>query len=229
MSTVLLYPLERIKVELQYTNVGLLNLLRHLLRNPAELYRGMLPLLAGNVVSYNIYFYFYELFQQYLPAKKALSTLLASTLAGIISTLCTNPLWYMQTRLSLNKEGPEGRKKIWAEVRADPSAMFKGLGSSLVLVSNPVIQFLVYEALKADQSRPLANFLNGFLSKLVASLLTYPLQVVRTFQHMEHGSTHLLGMLFWAVRVKGLLSLYNGFLVKMTQSTINSGIMLSLY
>lgn len=61
-------------------------------------------------------------------------------------------------------------------------AFFRGLNQSLILVLNPVIQFVIYEWLKNRLGgRSLIIFLIGVISKAIATILTYPYQVVRTY------------------------------------------------
>jgi len=76
--------------------------------------------------------------------------------------------------LKIAKE--EGIKKLWA-----------GTAPSLILVSNPAIQFMTYEAIKRQlpilfpgvSLGPLAFFFVGAMSKAVATLVTYPLQLLQ--------------------------------------------------
>ncbi len=70
--------------------------------------------------------------------------------------------------------------------------MWKGLSSSLILVSNPIIQFVIYEQLKKvitiDKDSKLYDlviFLMGALSKMISTIFTYPLTVIRTKQHVN--------------------------------------------
>ena len=49
------------------------------------------------------------------------------------------------------------------------------------------------------------------------------------FNKMDHGKDNIIGLLIWVVQNKGFFTLYNGFIVKITQSVLNSGIMLMLY
>lgn len=66
----------------------------------------------------------------------------------------------------------EGAKGLWA-----------GAAPSLLLVANPAMQFMVYEALKrrlapsGRQMSALVSLLVGASAKAVATVLTYPLQV----------------------------------------------------
>jgi adenine nucleotide transporter 17 len=70
--------------------------------------------------------------------------------------------------------------------------LWKGLSSSLILVSNPIIQFVIYEQLKKvipiDKDSKLYDlviFLMGALSKMISTIFTYPLTVIRTKQHVN--------------------------------------------
>ena len=71
----------------------------------------------------------------------------------------------------------EGLKKLWA-----------GTLPSLMLVMNPAIQFMTYEAIKRRVFASLNGlqppawtfFVIGAIAKAVATALTYPLQLVQT-------------------------------------------------
>lgn len=64
---------------------------------------------------------------------------------------------------------------------------------SLVLVSNPAIQFMIYELLKREAQRMLNTqqlsgtvvFILGAISKSVSTVATYPLQVVQSKQRVS--------------------------------------------
>jgi len=66
---------------------------------------------------------------------------------------------------------------------------------SLVLVSNPAIQFMVYELLKREAQRLLKTkslsgtvvFILGAISKSISTVVTYPLQVVQSKQRVSHS------------------------------------------
>lgn len=72
------------------------------------------------------------------------------------------------------------------------TSLWKGLSSSLILVLNPIIQFVIYEQLKkvipVDKESKLYDlviFLIGAISKMISTLCTYPLTVIRTKQHIS--------------------------------------------
>jgi hypothetical protein len=68
------------------------------------------------------------------------------------------------------------------------TSLWNGTIPSLILVSNPAIQFMTYEAIKrrlhamCDKQHlsGLAYFFVGAVAKAVATVLTYPLQLVQT-------------------------------------------------
>lgn len=67
----------------------------------------------------------------------------------------------------------EGREGLWG-----------GTVASLILVSNPAIKFTIYEYLKrlngAPQMSPSMAFLIGALASAIATIVTYPVQLVQT-------------------------------------------------
>ena len=68
------------------------------------------------------------------------------------------------------------------------ASLWNGTIPSLILVSNPAIQFMTYEAIKRrlhalcnkQHLSGLAYFFVGAVAKAVATVLTYPLQLVQT-------------------------------------------------
>ena len=86
-------------------------------------------------------------------SKSMLSIIQSSGLAGSISCIFTNPFYVLQTRQSKeNKTVVELCQKM---VKNEGIlSLWKGLLASLILVSNPIIQFVVYEWLKNKSSKP---------------------------------------------------------------------------
>ena len=76
-----------------------------------------------------------------------ISVIESSGLAGAIGSIFTNPFYVLQTRQS---KGNKKITQILAELieKEGVLALFKGLLASLILISNPIIQFVVYEWLK---------------------------------------------------------------------------------
>ncbi len=134
----------------------------------------------------------------------ALETLAVAYAAGAVNATVTSPLWTAAKRVQLWKAshgagGAAGEAKdppeeptllsAMASVVADEGVggLFRSLPVSLVLCANPAIQFLAYERLRAaltgKSGRGLSaveGFAAGALAKAVATVVTFPLQVVQT-------------------------------------------------
>ena len=80
-------------------------------------------------------------------------SMLIGVIAGSASTIIGNPIWVVQTSMSV-REGNEVKKLGFAETVArilDEGgfrAFLRGLGPALALVVNPVLQYTVFEQLK---------------------------------------------------------------------------------
>jgi len=93
---------------------------------------------------------------------------------------------------------PEYEGVIDGLIKVSQTEGMAGLWSStlpsLVLVSNPAIQFMIYEFLKRETQRILKTqalsgtvvFMLGAISKSVSTVVTYPLQVVQSKQRVSH-------------------------------------------
>lgn len=171
------------------------------------LYRGVAPIVATLAISNFVFFYVNEFMKRliFLPTislqknrrrSNSYRSLLASCVAGICNVLITNPLWVANLRIVT---GESQSSKLIPEMinvaRVNgASHLWSGTGASLLLVSNPVIQFFLYDLLKGRQlvgsstSRlnPIPAFLTGALAKAIATVITYPLQVTQTILRMQH-------------------------------------------
>ena len=127
-----------------------------------------------------------------------------SAIAGVVTVLVTNPLWVVNTRLKLQQSGKEkGESKVkvyngivhcFTTIIHDEGykALWSGTTSSILLVTNPMIQFAIYEYLKRTSSDPSAVLLylpqhirpliHGAVAKIVATISTYPLQLLQTLR-----------------------------------------------
>lgn len=121
---------------------------------------------------------------------------LASGSAGLLTAVCTNPIWVIKTRMlstSAKHTGAytsilDGTRRIY---RTDGLAGFyRGLVPSLFGVSHGALQFMAYEQMKSlrrtssssTEKHELGNLdylLFSGLSKIFAGSITYPYQVIR--------------------------------------------------
>jgi len=217
------------------------------------LFRGAGSTIQCVAASNFIYFYTFHGLKKWLSrdTPSALTDLLFACVAGSVNVIITNPLWVVNTRIKMqgtkgNDQDEtsrfkglingllriglsEGKEKLWA-----------GTVASLVLVSNPAIKFTTYEYLKRiilplneTQLSPLKAFLIGALASAVATVITYPVQVVQT--KSRHGGENLpknanfLQMFRYVVSTFGPRYLYKGLEVKLIQSIVTAGFMFLTY
>lgn len=250
-STIVVHPLDIIKTRLQVDNSKhpLLNssrsVLRDLLRNEgptriAALYRGLTPNIIGNSAGWSLYFLWYKQsqdavrsFRGYAPDTRLTSVdyLVASATAGALSSLVTNPIWVIKTRMlttSATQVGAysglvSGLRSLYQ--KEGIRGFSHGLVPTLAGVSHGAIYFAVYEKLKQwrkDQRKSdiLTNtdtLLTSSLSKVLAGSITYPHQVVRArLQVYDPAATvqvqgpGVIGVIRNLWRAEGFLGFYKG-------------------
>jgi hypothetical protein len=158
VATVLLYPIERLKIEMQlnHDDDSITNNLSAIANRQglAGFYQGLTPLVVGNGLAYGIYFLVYERLKSVLHTdpNSMLSIVKCSGLAGVIASLATNPFFILQTRQSKeNKPVIAILKKMVKEEGI--IVLWKGMLASIILVANPIIQFVIYEWLKKRLSQ----------------------------------------------------------------------------
>ncbi|KAJ1927009.1 hypothetical protein IWQ60_003305 [Tieghemiomyces parasiticus] len=222
------------------------------------LFSGVESAVFGNAVTNGVYYFFFESIKTYLQhrsARKSMSTaesMLAGAIAGAAVVLTTNPIWVVNMRQTTKKEsldddaGPAAAtaartkdlgflRMVLKIVREDGiQALWQGTGPALILVANPIIQYTVFERLRARLQRGGRNlgnldfFLLGALSKLVATSVTYPYIVVKSRMQLrqsrdENQRYHsIFDGLRKIVRQEGIEGLYKGIEFKLVQSVLTS-------
>eukprot|EP00002_Diphylleia_rotans_P015215 TRINITY_DN2947_c0_g1_i1.p1 TRINITY_DN2947_c0_g1~~TRINITY_DN2947_c0_g1_i1.p1 ORF type:complete len:345 (+),score=68.15 TRINITY_DN2947_c0_g1_i1:58-1092(+) len=121
---------------------------------------------------------------------------------------------------------------------------WSGLGTSLILVVNPSITYMVFEQLKTrlltvTKTKHLTthqNFLLGAMSKIVATIATYPLILAKTrLQTRKSDSDGLssepykgfLDVVTRILRAQGFFGLYAGMQTQLVKATINAALVFS--
>ncbi|KAI9476518.1 MAG: mitochondrial carrier domain-containing protein [Benjaminiella poitrasii] len=154
------------------------------------LYRGLGPTILGYLPTWAIYFTAYD----YLGHDEEWLLHITSAMsAGAVSTMLTNPLWVIKTRLMTQSERTAYRYNNTLHAFITIARVegfrgfYKGLGPSLFGISHVAVQFPLYEKLKivfnVDQNGSSGSssiLLASALSKMAASLATYPHEVIRT-------------------------------------------------
>ncbi|XP_075294815.1 solute carrier family 25 member 36 [Opisthocomus hoazin] len=238
---------------------GVLKLLRAILEKEGmrSLFRGLGPNLVGVAPSRAIYFAAYSGVKERLnavlvPESKKVH-MLSAACAGITSSTLTNPIWLVKTRMQLEAraKGEMASNALQCAVHVYRTeglrGFYRGITASYVGVSETIIHFVIYEALKQQLrnshhslSPPLTLSPNSHdffglmgaaaVSKTCASCIAYPHEVIRT-RLREEGSRYrsFIQTLQLVVREEGPLALYRGLLAHLIRQIPNTAIMMATY
>ncbi|ODQ51479.1 mitochondrial carrier [Saitoella complicata NRRL Y-17804] len=229
-STTLLHPLDLLKTRLQVdpttkpNHLGTsINLLRRIWREEGGVrgvYRGWTPNLVGSMSAWGIYFWVYTGLKVEVEKWRgegglgSVEYLLAAAGAGAFTTLLTNPIWVIKTRMIVHalppsassappgstavvgyRSLPDALRRIWREEGI--RGYYRGLVPALFGVSHGAVQFAAYEKLKnwenvrnsdgagkgngkGGKGSTWSYLWMSATSKIVASVVTYPYQVVKS-------------------------------------------------
>lgn len=174
------------------------------------LYRGLGPMLLGYLPTWATYLTIYEKSRQpyyEMCENWWLARCYASLTAGACSTILTNPIWVIKTRLmsQSNTSTSEGKRvsfhyaNTWDAARQMYRAegfrsFYSGLTPAILGLTHVAVQFPLYEFFKMQftgygigehppedtQSNWIGISCATFLSKVCASTATYPHEVLRT-------------------------------------------------
>lgn len=262
-STVIVHPLDIIKTRMQLDTSPnpLLNssrsVLKDILQNEGPtrigaLYRGLSPNLVGNMSGWALYFLWYKQGQDLVRKTRGYTKdtqltnvdyLLASSGAGALSAVLTNPIWVVKTRMISTSSATEGAypsmisgfRSIW--VTEGYRGYFHGLIPAIFGVTHGALYFLAYENVKIYQRERNGNevlsnsdtTIASAMSKVFAGTATYPSQVVRSrLQKYDPGakvplpSPSLVKVVSDLWKNEGILGFYKGLgpnLVRVVPST----------
>lgn len=253
------YPLDTVRSRLQLEDreaKNTLTVIQELVKEEGleTLYRGIFPVLKSLWTSNFVYFYTFhglKLLNRDKEAQNAVRDLLLASIAGIVNVFTTTPLWVVNTRLKMaglrnhDKVNYKGLIDGLIKIKKEEGlpALWSGTLASLILVSNPAIQFMIYEAVKRQleilypgrQFGAGAYFLVGAFSKAVATIMTYPIQLLQT--KLRHGHnysdlSHDVGMKQLAIYIlkkHGFHGLFKGMEAKILQTILTAALMFATY
>ncbi|KAF9027501.1 mitochondrial carrier protein RIM2 [Hymenopellis radicata] len=231
------------------------HILRDIYRDesPRALFKGLGPTLVGVIPARSINFFTYGNGKQIIAntfndgRENSYVHLCAAAFAGIMTGTATNPIWVVKTRLQLSAQHQHRIssstmiKHIFREEGI--RGFYKGLSASYLGVTEGTIQWVLYERLKKltknteGQGGGLewAGMLaSAGTAKCVASLITYPHEVLRTRlrQPKVNGVmkyTGLLQTLKLVLKEEGAASMYGGLSAHLMRVVPNAIVMYSIY
>eukprot|EP01114_Cavostelium_apophysatum_P013986 TRINITY_DN3504_c0_g1_i1.p1 TRINITY_DN3504_c0_g1~~TRINITY_DN3504_c0_g1_i1.p1 ORF type:complete len:356 (-),score=58.93 TRINITY_DN3504_c0_g1_i1:174-1241(-) len=186
--------------------------------------------------------------------------LTSAVVAGVSVHTITSPIWMIKTRMQLQikdkevapyKNSFDCARRIVKEEGV--KAFYKGLVASYIGVSETAIQFALYERLKlivqgrkigatsstakdkiqAVTLSPAEYLTTASISKLIASAVTYPHEVVRTRMREQRGENGKYKGFMSALRLigreEGIRGLYGGMGAHMMRTVPNAAIMFLTY
>lgn len=197
--------------------------------NKSSLYSGLFSALIGVSFTQAVYYYSYESIKSKLPAR----ILLASSSAGIITCIVTNPIWVINTKQTVDKSLEklsilDTIKQIYKE--SGLKGFYTGIVPAFILVSNPIIQYSVYERL-LDKLKEIKSpttfdfFILGAISKLIATFCTYPYIVLKSKMQVEESKLKFLNFVLKVLKDQGVAGFYKGIEAKLVQSVLTSALL----
>lgn len=272
VSTTILYPLDTCKTKYQaevrthhqqkYRNISDVLWEAISTRQVLSLYQGLGTKNLQSFISQFVYFYGYSFFKRLYLEKSGNKTigtranLIIAAAAGACTVVVTQPLDTASSRMQTSEFGKsKGLCKTlsegsWAEA-------FDGLGISLLLTSNPAIQYTTFDQLKqrllkrklrrktGTESSPEAlsafsAFVLGAVSKCVATCLTYPairckvmIQAAESDEDENQEAEHknqktVSGALYAIWKREGLLGFFKGLNAQILKTVLSSALLLMI-
>lgn len=237
-------------------SISIWQCLKHIVHTEGSraLFKGLGPNIVGVAPSRAFYFCAYSKTKNTLnavgiiPANSPLVHIMSASCAGFVSATLTNPIWFVKTRLQLDYNSnakmtvTECVKRIYESQGI--RGFYKGITASYFGISETVIHFVIYEALKKKlkeqrEARPSDNktsrdFLEfmaaGAVSKTIASVVAYPHEVARTRLREEGNKYRGFWQTIYTVwREEGKAGLYRGLGTQLVRQIPNTAIMMATY
>lgn len=206
-----------------------LHLLRHIYQSEGLVgyVRGLGATLATVPLFWGLYFPLYDELKHRLADKSmppAVTHCFSAIAAGAVADIICNPLFFVRTRLqteAMHHGGPPlGIVKTIKGLYQEGGILifWRGMSASLFGLSHVAVQFPIYEWLKRhfqgdNDEHTCSNvellFASG-ASKMCASLLTYPHEVVRSRVMDSRTKTTLLQTIRTVLQKEGHFGFYTG-------------------
>jgi len=221
------------------------------------LYSGAGVSILGSTMAWGLYFPIYNSMKSSnLPVLKD-NYLLSGFLAGVPVITLTNPLWVIKTQMALQyTENLKGLVKTIQQIKVTDGykGFFRGYLPGVVNCWHGGVQLYFYEYLKiyhqryttsgedtstttgtGSTSSPileifLTSFSLGFLSKVIATTVMYPVQTIRVRLQDQNRSYRGTFSAFKAIRSEyGLIGLYRGLGIQLLLKSPSVALIFAVY
>ncbi|KAJ6981802.1 hypothetical protein NC653_025028 [Populus alba x Populus x berolinensis] len=271
VSTTVSYPLDTCKTKYQaevrahhqqkYRNISDVFWEAIASRQVLSLYQGLGTKNLQSFISQFVYFYGYSFFKRLYLEKsrnKTIGTkanLIVAAAAGACTVIVTQPLDTASSKMQTSEFGKS--RGLWKTLSEGTwSEAFDGLGISLLLTSNPSIQYTVFDQLKrrllerqlskrsSIDSSPEAlsafsAFVLGAVSKCIATCVTYPaIRCKVTLQAAESDESEveevqaktktISGALYSIWKNEGAAGFFKGLLAQNLKTVLSSALLLMI-
>uniref|UniRef100_A0A0E0C2V5 Uncharacterized protein n=1 Tax=Oryza meridionalis TaxID=40149 RepID=A0A0E0C2V5_9ORYZ len=255
ISATVLCPLDVIKTRLQVYGIPS-NLsstappgFQHILKNEGlpGLYRGLSPTIVALFPTWAVTFSVYNHLKGLLHSQgdntgelSVQANMLAASCAGIATAVATNPLWVVKTRLQTQgmRTGVVPYTSIWSALRriAEEEAGVTHVAIQLPVYENVKLYFAKRDNTTVDKLSPGKLAICSSGSKVAASIITYPHEVVRSKLQEQgrarHGAVHYTGVIDCIKQVyqkEGIPGFYRGCATNLLRTTPNAVITFTSY
>lgn len=179
------------------------------LKSTKALYKGTAGMLASYPVFWGVFF---QMQQFAICDNSVVNTLVASSVASIVC----NPLFVLKTRLQISADKTYVAETMAIWRNESWRGFFKGVRATLATNFKLPLQFAIYDYLSPATASDIA--VASLISKLVANLTVYPLDVIRTIQRNSTCKTSIRDLFVTLYRSSGL---YRGVLLYNVVSSTN--------